>query len=173
MAVTPYCTVDHLESIWSAFGVAVRVDDGDAHSSTTYSDNAIAKATADVNAHLLAMYEVATLAASTWVTWCTAVLAAFEISVRRGNAPSQSLAEERQRYLESLKAIAAGNQPLAADDGLAPPRFDNTPGVSNLRVDSRFRANIRRVPHTSTESQQSPHRKGHELRAWPYPFPYN
>lgn len=173
MAVTLYCEVEHLKSIISAFGVALRTDDLDATSSTNYAEDAIERATVDVNFYLLQNYEVAAIAASAWVKWCTAAFAVVALCKRRGNSVPASLQAELDRYLEALKAISEGKAMLPGDTGPVPPRFDNTPGVSNMRVDSRFRANVRRVPQTSTQTQQSPNRRGFDLNFWPYPFPFS
>ncbi|MGE3410129.1 MAG: phage protein Gp36 family protein [Pirellulales bacterium] len=170
MAVTPYCTVDDLEAIWSVEGVSFRADDDDEHSSTAMVNAAIEKATVDVNSYLFQQYTVAVLTQSAWVKWCTAIFACVELARRRGNAPPDSMLAEYNRYFEMLKLIASGGAGLPGDTGLAAPEHDNTPCVTNFRVDSRYRANVRRVTQTSTRTQQSPNRRGYDSVGYPWPY---
>lgn len=173
MALTVYCTVEHVRFVWSNHGVSARADDRDGHNSTDTIDDAISKATTDVNQYLFQRYTPAVIAGCTWVKWATAFIAAQALAIRRGNSVPQGIQDQVDRYLEDLKAIAAGQIMLTTDTGLASPEHDNLPGVSNLRVDSRFRAPIRRVPQTSTKTPQSPNRNGFDLQGYPYPYPYS
>lgn len=170
MPLTLYCDSEDVRFVWSSFGMASRSDDRDASSSTAIVNDAIEKAVTDVNLYLFQTYTPAVIAQSTWVKWATAVLAAVALARRRGNPVPASLAADFDRYLENLKAIQTGVLALPGDDGLSAPRFDNTPCVSNLRVDSRFRASVRRVTETSSQTVQSPHRKQFPLRGWPWPY---
>jgi hypothetical protein len=65
--------------------------------------------------------------------------------------PLKASSKECNDYLEQLKAIRDGVEPLIGDTGPVPPRFSDLPTVSNLIVDGRFRrSKIRRVEATST-----------------------
>lgn len=166
MAVTPYCTSTNVERVYSTFGVTSATDDDfDGDSDDDIVDDLIEKATSDVNRYLFPRgYTVAVCAASTWVKWCTAVLACNDICRHRGNPIPLPLAEEAQRYRDALQAILDGNADLTTDDGMAPPSLDNSPTVSNLTVDGRYpRAKIRRVPSTSTGGHQTAGRKEHVM----------
>ena len=124
MPLTVYCTQDNLEAIWSAFGVSVRADDGDAHSSTTYVNSAIEKATTDVNLYLFQVYTPAVVAASTWVRWCTAMLACVALARRRMrsivgelvvNADPEVLHRHIDRRAEWTRAVES--TPIAPRNG--------------------------------------------------------
>lgn len=170
MTLIVYCTSEELRYVLSSYGVALRADDRDQQSSTTILTDSIAKGTTDVNFYLFQRYSPAVIQASSWATWCTAHFAAVALCRRRGNPVPESLQQECNRYLEQLKLIMSGQAQLVADDGLARPEADNSPGVSNMRIDSRYVAAVRRVPQTSTAATQSPHRKGFPLRGTPYPL---
>lgn len=154
MAVVPYATRTELEHIWSEFGVDVRLDDDDdgvAQSGLVAA--VLEEATVKVNYHLLARYSVATLAASAWVKWAAANIAACLLARRRGNPIPEAMQADCDEYLDALKEIKAGSTDLPADAGLASPEFDSMPSVSNLTVDGRYRRRkVRRVASTSTGS---------------------
>jgi hypothetical protein len=152
MAVTPLCTITEIEAKLSQFGLESCLDDDkDGAADPTLADSVIEKASADVGQFLLVRYAPAAIAASAWVKWVTATFAARDASRRRGNPCPESLLEECKDYLEQLKAIRDGLEPLIGDTGPVPPRFNDLPTVSNLIVDGRFRrSKIRRVEATST-----------------------
>lgn len=168
MALTVYATQTQVEQIWSQYGVTVRIDDnadGDVVDSgeTATMTAFLGKATTDVNIYLLQRYTVAVCAASTWVSWVTAVFAAVELARRRGEPVPPALQAEYERLLALLEKIAAGLMDLVGDEGLVNPQFDVGATVSNLTVDGRHRrAKIRRIPSTSTTAQQDGTRKQHD-----------
>ncbi len=171
MAVTAYCTTTQLTQLWSQFGMNVRLDDNeDGLADSGVADAVIEKSTTTVNRYLLQRYTVAVCAASAWVKWCTAVIAACDLARRRGNPVPEALADEEQRYLEALANILAGKENLVTDDGVAPPALDNTPTVSNMMIDGRYRrAKVRRIPATSTGGTQSGGRLQNNVNDfWPY-----
>ncbi len=157
MAVTAYCTTTQLTQLWSSFGMTVRLDDNeDGLADSGVADAMIEKATTTVNRYLLQRYTVAVCAASAWVKWATAFIAACDLARRRGNPVPEAMEEECQRYLDALQNILDGKENLITDDGVAPPELDNTPTVSNMTIDGRFRrAKVRRVETTSTGGSQS------------------
>ena len=150
MTLIPYCDAEDVETLWSVWGVAVRIDDEADEDSSALIASMIAKATADVNFYLLQIYSPAALATATWVKWCTAIFAAVDVARRRGNSPPESMMAEYQRYKEALTAILNGEMLLPGDDGLLAPQFDNLPCTTNMRIDSRYRATVRSVGAQST-----------------------
>ena len=171
MAVTNLCTQADVENLWSLYGVSARIDDADTVSGTTRMNAMLEKASVDVNYYLLQRYDVAQLTSNQWVTWAATFFCACDLARRRGNAPPQSMFEESERYRASLLEIKQGKAHLISDTGRASPKFDNSPMLSNMRIDTRFRAGIRRVVHTSTLSPQAPGRKNYET-VGPYPYLY-
>jgi hypothetical protein len=169
MTLVPYCSAADVETLWSVFGVAVRIDDEADEDSAALLASMIGKATADVNFYLLQVYSPAALASATWVRWCTAYFAAVDIARRRGNAAPESMLAEYDRYKELLKAVLAGEALIPGDDGLLAPEHDVLPCATNLRVDSRFRTIIRYTPQNSTSGQREASRKSFSL---PQGVPY-
>jgi hypothetical protein len=150
-----YCSISEIEAIYSIFGVNARLDDDQDGYGEVNVGAIIEQATSMMNRYLLKRYGVTAIAATTWAKWCCATLGAVLIARRRGNDVPQSILDERDDYLEALKAIGNGQEDLIADDGPASTAYDETPTVSNLTVDGRFtRQKVRRVPTTSTGGGQ-------------------
>ena len=155
MSVTPYCTQFELDRIWSEFGVMARTDgnrdgESDAHGVTAV----IEEATAKVNSFLLHRYSVATCAASAWVRWATAHIAACILARRFGLPAPEGIVADCDEYLDTLKAIKNGQEQLIADDGLATPLHDSRPAVANFTVDGRFnRSKVRTVRAISSDME--------------------
>lgn len=176
MAVTPYCTDTEVAQIWSRYGVDARVDDNEDEDvidtpEVGTEDAMIERATVEINAYLLQRYTVAVCAASGWCKWVAALFACVYLAERRGNTVPTAMQKDFDRYLEMLKAIAAGTMPLIADDGPAAPAFDSTPLVSNLTIDRRMnRSKIRRTNENSTQATPTQPRK--QKRAFGY-YPYD
>ncbi len=168
MAVATYCTSEEVAFLWSEYGVELRIDDRDALSSTQRMEQALEKASADVNSYLLENYPLASLQNNAWVKWATAHCCAVDLARRRGESPPDGLFAEYQRYMDFLKEIRAGGRALISDAGLAAPRFDNLPFVTNLRVDSRFTQKVRRIVPTSTQMPQAPSRRGFDSTSLSY-----
>lgn len=156
MAITPYCQQADVQAVLSAFALNVRLDDDLDGVADIDVGQVIEQATTRVNQFVLRRYAVQTAAASTWLKWCVAVIAATIACRRRGNEVPDALIEEVKDYREQLEAIRAGQEDLPADDGPAIPLSDETPAVSNLTIDERFpRAKVRRVPRTSSGGPQT------------------
>lgn len=176
MAVTPYCSNTEVAQIWSQYGVDARIDDNDDDDvldapEVGTGDAMIERATVDINIYLLQRYSVAVCAASSWVKWVAALFACVYLAERRGNSVPKAMQTDYERYLEMLKAIAAGEMALIADDGPAAPAFDSTPIVSNLTIDRRMhRSKIRRTDDNSTQATPSSPRK--QKRAFGH-YPYD
>lgn len=157
MALITYCSITDVDAILSSVGEIARLDDDDSGVADAANVTAvIEQATEEVNLYLCRRYEAATLATSAWVKYCTAVVAAWLASRRRGNPPPEILDEEYKRYLEQLKQIQNGQ----LDVPYVNPQFDMTPATANYTVDSRFdRAKIRKIAATSTGGAQANGRK--------------
>lgn len=162
MAITPYAAKTDLEHIWSSYGVAVRSDDRDTFASADIITAVLEKGACDMNFYLFKLYTLAQVRASTWAKWVNAVLSCVELARRRGNSVPTSLQTEYDRYLEQLKAIADGSALMPSDTGMSAGEFDVTAFVTNLTVDTRFGAPVRRVRATSTNAPQAPSRKGND-----------
>lgn len=138
-----------IESIWSALGVTLRLDDNDdaanTGNETNMLDDAIDEATETARALLMHRYADAEMDASPWVRRRVSYLAANILSIRRGN-PAQ---------FES-KATAVIKELRAVRDGLdfvpdAVPLKDFGPSGTNISVDWRFnRSQLRADPQTAT-----------------------
>lgn len=159
MAVTLLCSQTDVENIWSAFGVSVRADDRDTVGNAQHIAAMLEKSSADVQAYLLARYDAAVIAASTWCKWAAAIFCCVDMARRRGNAPPGPMFEEYTRYKTDLEAIRDGSLLLTTDTGLAPMSSDLAAVVSNFRVNSRYAQPVRRLPISSTESQPGYNRK--------------
>ena len=169
MAVTAYATVSELDRIWSEFGVTVRADhDADGDADDGIIDGVLEEATTEVNAYLLERYTVAVCAASAWVKWATAHIAAELLGESRGNPVPQTIHDRVEKYRAELTLIRDGRRHLKSDTGLATPRNDSRPAVTNFSIDGRYsRAKVRRIPATSTGPEQSGTLERHDER---YPY---
>jgi len=126
-------------------------------SNNTYMTDCLERATCDMNFYLFRAYSVAVIAGSAWASHCCASLAACYLGRRRGNPVPESLEAECRRYTEQLEMIFKGKAFLPADTGLALPKHDDRPSVSNMTIDLRFfRTKIRRVLVTSTGGYPPP-----------------
>lgn len=110
-----FTTIDDVEALLSADGVAGRLDDdADATNDTgelAYMTQAINWATSRVWIYL-SRYSAQSLAQSWLVNyWCT-IVAAHIVSGRRGNPPAGSIAEAYEQTMEDLKLVRSGELTL-------------------------------------------------------------
>lgn len=138
-----------LESIWSALGVTLRLDDDDTGANTGYEtavlEDVICEATETARALLMHRYADAEMEFNTWVRRRVSYLAAHLLSLRRGN-PAQFEARAEQ-VLKELRAIREGREWVPD----AKPLGNMAPSLSNLTVDYRYnRSQVRIDPQTST-----------------------
>lgn len=174
MSLALYASESDLDGILSPFGVEVRKDDDpdnliapatNAANEAANITSVLQQATVKVNQKLVTRYTIAVLQASTWVRFCTAYLAARALCLRRGNPVPEAILNECEEYDKELAGIFQGIASLVCDTGLAPPRFDPSPTVTNYSVDSRYaRGKVRRIPTTSTGGSQSGDRKQQNMR---------
>lgn len=152
MTVTAYAQSADVVFVWGQYGADLRLDDNeDGAQETGYMANALEIATTEINSLLFGRYSVATLAASPWVKWACAYLAAEIIGRRRGSGVPASLQEQTGSYRETMRQIKAGNEYLPADTGMAAPSSDHSPSHSNMEIDSRYhRRKVRTIRDTST-----------------------
>lgn len=167
--VTLYAAAADVQFVWSEFGATARLDDDqDGAEDPNLMNLALQKASLDVNRYLIQRYTVAVIAASTWARWATAYFAASIIATRRGNTLPTDLEAEIQRYRDDLQRIRDGKDHLQSDTGLATPRNDSRPAVTNFGVDGRYPSQkIRRKPNISTGPAQNSALERHDE-----PFPY-
>lgn len=99
-----YCTIDDVRDLLSASGVSLASDD---NPPSDYG-NALEKAGAKIDWYCYKRYEPAQLANSPLVRDWAAVLAAWFLRTRRGNAPPQGLAILYQQAIQDLEEVKKG-----------------------------------------------------------------
>lgn len=145
----PWTTKAEIESIWSALGVMLRLDDDDSGSNSVGEnallDDVIEEATETARRFLMHRYADAEVENNPWVRRRVSYLAAHYLSIRRGN-PAQFETKAGQ-ILRELQDVRQGREwvPDAA------PLGDLGPSLSNLSVDWRYnRSQVRVDPQTAT-----------------------
>lgn len=160
----------------SPFGIDVRAQDdldGSLSAGTDATNKAsilaacIEQAAVQINMKLFQRYTAAVCAASTWCKWCNAYLACLYLCQRRNNPPPDSVLAECEQFQAELTAIFGNHAHLISDNGLANPKYDQSPTVTNYTIDSRYaRGKVRRVPVTSTGGGQGGDRKKQDMREY-------
>jgi len=170
LTVTPYATEVDVEAVWSAYGIALRIEDEDDNiPNDLYLNDCLVRATCDINFYLLSRYTSDVIRSSTWVVKICASLASCYLGRRRGNGCPESLTAECQDAVEKLKLILSGSMNLILDDGIAPPKHDDRPLVTNPTIDLWWnRTKIRRIPETSTGGTPPTSTTDWPARSWPY-----
>ncbi len=133
---TVYCTVADVESIISAHGVTAFADDNldgsRSAAETQLVADAISRAAAlDINIALSSRYKLSDLSGNVWCKFANAVCAALDVTVRRNNPASRTLAERCKRIRDDLQKIQAGRLQLPDQA----ESFDQRPTVSNFDVE--------------------------------------
>jgi hypothetical protein len=159
----PYSTITQIEQIISELGVDLTSGDNftTIASDTANVNAAIEKVDSIIDLKIGMLYSPASLAASTWVKWCSATLASCALYRRRGNPCPESLHRECEEYIENLNAIKAGELQLpdVAYQG------NHFPTMTNIAVDMRYtRRHLRRITSTSTGHASDPPINDQNLR---------
>lgn len=149
MADALYTTEAALALKLGQVGVDLRSDDD-----PTALADVIDEASATVDGHLLSKYTAAALAANREVGHACRAIACMYLCERRGEPPPASVENAYKRYLEWLKAVAAGTVVLP---GAA--RVASGPIVSNQRVAlDRYPSLVVLRPQSTRPAQASPRR---------------
>lgn len=162
MAVQTYCDRDDLEAIVSKHGVDAFVDDDQdgliSATEETYVTFAIERAATQINMYLQRRYKAADVVNNDWLTGANAALAVCLIVKRRGNPDITSLTEECDDYTGWLDGIKNKEFDLPNQS----PSVDNTPTVSNFRVElwrSTMKPRVSRQESTGSDPDKSRLRK--------------
>ena len=155
-----YCTKSDISALWDPADLLASVDDD---ASGTYSPTedgyitrAIERAAGRMNAYLEQRYKLADLAANAWCRDANAAIAAYLLSIRRGDPAPAPLQLQYDAYMSDLYEISRGL--LGVPE--APPSLEMIPTVSNFRIDPRqSRAKVRRVSEISSGSPPGASRK--------------
>jgi len=157
-----YCTIDDIISVFSEHGVHFSVDDDRTGTLTpledSFVDDAISRATINIDYHLNRWYDLTTLPGNIWIKWCAATLAAKRLARRRGELAPDGLVLEAAEYEAQLLAIMQNQATVpSSGEGDASLLTQNAGlTMSNLEVDSRYaNAKVRANPLTSTRPAAS------------------
>lgn len=164
----PYCTEAEIETFLSEEGVTFQADDNfDTLRESGAVSQAIEWADTKINMYCQA-YAPAELEVNDWVNHCAIHLAARRLCMRRGNQVSGTVEQLYQEYMEELKAVHNGQ--LQIPD--AAYRHSQTPSVTSVRIDPRYRVKKARVQRPlstdqNTEGRSQPVDYGSEYpEAW-------
>lgn len=140
-----YTTEAEIQSLFGAEAVTLLTDDNqDGTGDSTLSDAACLDATDYINLYCSLRYNESDMVNNQWVRRQATYLAAYFLSMRRGNP---------QRYLSAYERITAVLERINRGELMIPrlpTRSDYAPGVTNYRVDDRFHVNKTRVQPTIT-----------------------
>jgi hypothetical protein len=155
-----YCTAADVEGLLSALGVRSRLDDDQSGTEdadeSAYMQQAREYATQRVKFYCMPHYDDASLYGSWLVNDWATTIAAWWLSIRRGNAPTDALKELYQGsdgksgVMGDLKAIREKKM-LIPEIGFRHPDW---PAWSNVTTDVRFR--VRQVRVQRLISEDSP-----------------
>ena len=151
-----YCTKSDIEALWDPADLLASVDDdaSGTYSATEdgYITRAIERAAGRRNAYLEQRYKLADLAGNAWCRDANAAIAAYLLSIRRGDAAPVPLQLQYDGLMSDLYDISRGR--LSVPE--AKQTLEMVPTVSNFRIDPRqSRAKVRRISETSTGSPPS------------------
>src|SRR5688572_25250701 len=146
-----YCTKSDIEALWDPADLLASVDDdvSGTYSPTEdgYITRAIERAAGRMNAYLEQRYKLADLAGNAWCRDANAAIAAYLLSIRRGDAAPAPLQLQYDAYASDLYDISRGRLNVSE----ATQTLEMIPTVSNFRIDPRqSRAKVRRVSETSS-----------------------
>ena len=155
-----YCTKTDIEALWDPADLLASVDDdiSGTYSPTEdgYITRAIERAAGRMNAYLEQRYALADLAGNEWCRDANAAIAAYLLSIRRGDAAPVPLQLQYDGLMSDLYDIAGGR--LCVPE--ATQALEMIPTVSNFRIDvGESRAKVRRVAEISSGSTASGTRK--------------
>jgi phage gp36-like protein len=130
-----YCTRTDIEALWTAAAVLASVDDDSSGTLSAteegYITRAIERAAERMNAYLEERYVLSELAANAWCRDANAAIAAYLLSIRRGDPAPAPFQEQYDSLLFELFKIADGRLKVPQ----AKESVDTVPTVSNFAVD--------------------------------------
>lgn len=130
-----YCTKPDIEALWTPAAVLASVDDDASGvlSATEegYITRAIERAAERMNAYLEERYVLSELATNTWCRNTNAAIAAYLLSIRRGNSAPVPFQSQYDGLMSDLFEIAAGRLKVPQ----AKESVETIPSVSNFAVD--------------------------------------
>ena len=129
-----YCLKADIEALWTAAAVLASVDDDSSGTLSAteegYITRAIERAAERMNAYLEERYVLSELATSTWCRDANAAIAAYLLSIRRGDAAPAPFQSQYDGLMSDLFEIACGRLKVPQ----AKESVDNLPSVSNFAV---------------------------------------
>jgi hypothetical protein len=155
-----YCTKPDIESLWDPADLLASVDDDTSGTLNAtelgYITRAIERAAGRMNAYLELRYRLADLTGNAWCRDANAAIAAYLLSIRRGDPAPVPLQSQYDGYMSELYDISRGRLNVPE----APQSLEMIPTVSNFRVDPRHsRATVRRISEISSGSPPGGSRK--------------
>ena len=149
---------DEINRLFSTSGVSLRIDDLSAGDQTTFKNEIIYQATETIYTYLETLYELADLGNSYWVRQRATYIAAYLLSLRKGN-PGHFVRMYNEAIAD-LEAVQSGSLQVPS----LYLKEDLSPSMSNLTVDNRYHLHKQRVhPSISTGGTT-----GREHLAWAY-----
>ena len=129
-----YCLKADIEALWTAAAVLASVDDDSSGTLSAteegYITRAIERAAERMNAYLEERYVLSELAANTWCRDANAAIAAYLLSIRRGEAAPAPFQSQYDGLMSDLFEIACGRLKVPQ----AKESVDNLPSVTNFAV---------------------------------------
>lgn len=148
-----FCTQADVESLLSADGLTGRLDDDESGTASAgelaYLTQAIRWSTVRVQMYCNA-YPAEDLVNSWLVNWWASIIAAFMVSVRRGNPSASSLSDLHDAAMEDLKLVRSGEYTLP-DVALRDSAF---PAWSNMSCPAVGRSVAKLRVQTSISSRK-------------------
>ncbi|MFN0018836.1 MAG: phage protein Gp36 family protein [Pirellulaceae bacterium] len=130
-----YCLKADIEAVWTAADVLASADDDSSGTLSAteegYITRAIERAAERMNVYLEQRYILSELASNTWCRDANAAIAAYLLSIRRGNAAPAPFQSQYDGLMSDLFEIACGRLKVPQ----ANESVDNVPSVSNFAVD--------------------------------------
>ena len=141
-----YCLKADIEAVWTAAAVLASVDDDSSGTLSAteegYITRAIERAAERMNAYLEERYILSELASNTWCRDANASIAAYLLSIRRGDAAPAPFQSQYDGLMSDLFEIASGRLKVPETK----ESVDNVPSVTNFAVDlSGAQNRIRKV----------------------------
>ena len=130
-----YCLKADIEAVWTAADVLASADDDSSGTLSAteegYITRAIQRAAERMNAYLEQRYVLADLASNTWCRDANASIAAYLLSIRRGDAAPAPFQLQYDGLMSDLFEIASGRMkvPEVSDS------VDHLPSVTNFAAD--------------------------------------
>jgi len=152
---TNYCDQSHIQYILRRAGLqSFMAQDGDTNSPvTTWDiDNAINRASTQIDFYLDTRYDPGNLVGNDYVTWACAIIASVEI-IRRDNAVQSGLQADYDKIIDQLERIQRNE--AGCEVPLTVPRSELGAWESAIRVDQRFGITKMRVSQTLSSNDQT------------------